>query len=223
MNEASYNTWFNKLMTECDEADNAEPQAIHRFNPAIAADYGIPAALVFEHVQARCQKSGLEAVVVPLSMLVSHHPYLGRKALYRGLTTLTKNAGKCMMLLRRERLGSRAFYLYSPIRPDLLEDRHQGCHSFDVYMATQVGVVPAVVYNTAYRVSLNPQIAAPYNEEERFKRYWLVSYCCTRHGYVSENTIRRALKSLVGAGLIQEEGVGSRVFWSTSTNRNPPN
>ena len=209
-------------MTECDEADNAEPQAIHRFNPAIAADYGIPAALVFEHVEARCLRSGLESVLVTLGMLERHHSYLGRKALYRGLIALVRCTRRRMALLIREPLRGNV-YLYKPIPPALREFPQQEWHCFDTLIAGQVGVVAAVVYNTAYRVSLNPQIAAPYREEERFKRYWLVNYCCTRHGYVSENTIRRALKSLVSAGLIQEEGVGGRLFWRISANDAPQN
>jgi hypothetical protein len=180
MDEASYQRWVHDVIFECNEAADAAPLAIHRFNPAIAVDYGIPAALVFQSVRDRCQKSGLKGVLAPLSVLVSQHPYLGRSALYAGRTKLVHGTRTSQVLL----------------------------------LATQVGLVPALVYRTAQYVSMNSHLLDPVSAGRRRRWKWLAGHCRKHHDYVSERTIQRALKALVGIGLIQRGRGGYRNLWS---------
>ena len=66
MNNFYHPQWIHELLTECDEAESAAPLAIHRFNPSIAVDYGIPAALAVQYVHDRCHKSGLKGVLTTI-------------------------------------------------------------------------------------------------------------------------------------------------------------
>lgn len=210
MNEAAYRRWVRDLNSECDDAENAEPLTIHSFNPAIAVDYSIPAALVFEYVHDRCHKSGLKGVLTTIDMLASQHPYLGRSTLYHGLTALINGTKTCSSLIVRKH--TRYGYLYCPLSPDMY-DSQQPPHSFLVAIASQVGVIPAIVYNTAQRVSLNSQLVDPINAERRRTWRWLVGTCTKRLTYTSDRTILRALKSLVSGGMILRERGGRRLLW----------
>lgn len=211
MDQASYQRWVRDVIFECNEAADVAPLAIHRFNPAIAVDYGIPAALVFQSVHDRCQKSGLKGVLAPLSVLVSQHPYLGRSALYAGRKKLVHGTRTSQVLLLREQ--SSWGYLYRPISGDLYDSQRQS-HLFDVTLATQVGVVPALVYRTAQHVNMNSHLLDPVSAERRRRWKWLAGHCRKHHDYVSERTIQRALKALVGNGLIQRGRGGYRNLWS---------
>jgi len=195
-------------MVEYEEACAASPLAIQRFNPVIATDYGIPAALIYEHVYTRCQNNGLKEVAATLSMLGRHHPHLGRSALYQGLTTLVKGTLKCPSLLHRQWLCGG--YLYSLSDPDLVDNQQQ-LHLFEVSVATQVGVLPALIYNRVQREHLLHLTGDPWAYPCECRRF--VRLCRNRFPYASEKTIRRAVEILAGSGLMQKEEADGHYLW----------
>ena len=79
----------------------------HRFDTEIAALYGINAALVYGHIQWRCDHAKKRFVTVSLKHLCTRYSYLGRKQVWNALQVLAHPGRKLPALLDRQQDGCR--------------------------------------------------------------------------------------------------------------------
>lgn len=205
--------WFDALMFEFDEATGGPPKAIHQLCPAIAKHYGIPASILYEHLRRRSEHSGLTWIVATLSSLEQQFPYLGRKGIRDGLDSLRKGTKTKPYLVRRRLVqGHGCLYQYESLPP--LDVSYGNWHTFDAAIAEQLGVVPALLCASLKQLDLTWGTAR--NSDDREFRQ-LANLCLKGHVYVSESTIRRSIKALLGAGILREATCGWRPGWSLRT------
>jgi hypothetical protein len=202
--------WVESLLTELAESYQSPPEAVHRFNPAVAHAYGIPAALVFQHISARCEKSGLGWAVATLNSLRRHYLYLGRTTLYHGLTALVRGTDRAPAMLRRRPVPDTAqLYQYGPYPGTACSASE--LRAFNTSLAQQLGVFAALVYAT---LECQSQCWNPTDVTDDAEFRQVVGWCHKRHSYLSKQTIRRAVNALLEQNLVRKELCGTRIIWT---------
>ena len=116
----------------------------HEFDPQVAELYGIPAALILQHI---CWRSVNKSkwVVLSVNDLAEQYPYMGRDECWRGLNRLLRAGKKTPALVHRKAASQGCGYVYSPtFRPRLDLARP---HTFNVRVAEKHGLVPAIIHH----------------------------------------------------------------------------
>ena len=206
----------------------------HRFDTEIAALYGINAALVYGHIQWRCDHAKKRFVTVSLKHLCTRYSYLGRKQVWNALHVLAHPGRKLPALLDRQR--EPGGFSYSP-RCD--ENKNAIKHSFDKNIAEQVGVVPAIIYaNLHYWIKTNWDLSIeevlkkikPADFDDDWQKIDLYAFSQTtpaairwnriddwieKHPYIAARTAERGFKTLVDKNLLKVSYVeGKLPVWS---------
>ncbi len=123
----------------------------HEFDPNVAVVYGVNAALLFQHVCYLAQ--GQRWVSLTLPQLCEKYPYLGRKAIWLALQTLTHPGVKTPQLVLRKGEDKGNSHMYAPVPKDGFCEIP---HKFSTNLANELGVVPAIIYrNIRYWILKN--------------------------------------------------------------------
>ena len=129
----------------------------HQFDAKLAANYGIPAALIYNYIEYRCRHIPSHFVPLTLRDLCAQYPYLGRKQVRLALQRLTHPGRKRTALLDRT-YDAADGYSYSPRGSYVLDEFP---HTFDTALAAEIGIIPAIIYsNVSYWIKQNWQQGA---------------------------------------------------------------
>ena len=128
----------------------------HRFDPSVATCYGVPAALVYNYIAFRVKYQLNEFIVITLPEFYARYPYMGEWEVRAALATLTRTGKRAPALINRQYDGG--CYSYALNANVVLNPK--GGHKFDPFLATELGIIPAVIYeNISYWVKKNWDIA----------------------------------------------------------------
>jgi len=209
----------------------------HRFNPLVAEVYSIPAALIFQFVSFCCDTQKVKFIPLTVDTLCKQYPYLTRITVWNALQKLIHPGKRTPALLARKKIDK--VYLYGPIAPD----EKFALHSFDVCVALEHGVVPAIIlHNVGHWVKMNWKAKA----EEAMNRLKRRDYeddfdalladalvftanaaahtstieeWVARHRYVSYRTAVRGFSCLQRAGLLTyRRGQKAKPVWGLALN-----
>lgn len=195
-----------------------EPNEEHFFDPKIAELYGINAALLFRYICWRSDHSKNRWVALTLPDLCARYPYLGRDQCYRALAALTHPGKKTPALISRKAAPAGCGFIYAPVSKD---NTVSGLHTFNVLVATEVGIVAAIIHhNITYWIKLNwrervdelsahldpkkfdydnyaMEAFAYVNTEKAAKHTGSVEKWAEAHSYISLRTVERGFARLV--------------------------
>ena len=193
---------------------------VHEFNPGIAKVYSLPAALIFHYVWLRCGKHSDKFVVLTVDEIAKQYPYMGRTAIWEGLQFLVMPSDNPGLVSRKIING---VYHYGVIP----NDREYPTYKFDVRVATELGIVPAIILaSIGYWVKMNwkqkAEQAARWLDDSAFtdlramfeealmrtirgaNHTTTIEDWLTRHPYLSERTARRGFSCLLKKGLLEK-------------------
>lgn len=123
----------------------------HKFNPSTATVYSIPAALIFGYISFRSRQTTGRWVAITLEALCKQYPYLGEWQVRLALKQLVSAGKKTPALIFRKQVRGDYFYM-----PAVEDDPGAQLHTFDVRVAIEVGVLPAIIYhNVSYWIKKN--------------------------------------------------------------------
>ena len=193
----------------------------HEFLPSIAKIYGINAAVIFQYISYREFNDSRRFVGVTIPDLMTLYPYMGRNQIWAALQALNRPTRKTSAILSRRGHGL-SFEYSSCIDYDNGAPRHK----FNVELATQVGVVPAIIYaNVSHWIEYNWQdktsavvAALKLDDFKNYVELEAFAYAQTRpaayhlksvfdwtcqHMYIRLRTAERGFQTLVSAGLLE--------------------
>jgi hypothetical protein len=206
----------------------------HRFNPAIAKVYSLPAALVFHYIWLRCGCRSGTFVALSLDEIAANYPYLSRTTVYEAIKLLVIPGNNPGIVSRKIIKGVR----YYGIIP---KDKYYLDFLFDVRSAIELGLVPAIILaSIGYWVKANwkrksddvlrtlyPEVIPDYRQafEEALVRTLRGAVHTTtiedwleRHSYISERTARRGFSCLLQAGHLEKRpGKQHKTIYTLST------
>ena len=207
----------------------------HRFNPQVAEVYGIPAALVFQFISYCCDRQKSKFLPFTLDELCLQYPYFTRITVWNALQKLIHPGKRTPPLVLRKKIDK--VFLYGPVA----RDEQFALHTFDVRVALEHGVVPAIIlHNVGHWVKMNWKAKAEEaftrlkreNYDNDFAAMWSDAFVftanaaahtstiedwCQRHRYISVRTARRGFSCLQQAGLLAyRRGKKSKPIWVLS-------
>ena len=205
----------------------------HTFNPILAKNFSINAALIFQYIVHRSahSKSPDKFVRLTLPDFKMQYPYMGEWEIRSALKKLTMPAlrpssvrpGKSAPAIVHQRVESDG-YSYAPSCHDLMGTTK---HKFDKELATRIGVIPAIIYsNVSYWIKFNWDVAfnevyqkvdpASFGDDDLSVRVFAANYTKPKaahhgtvkawlklHPYVTPRTAARGFRKLVVAGLLK--------------------
>ena len=217
-------------MTNQSDDDNYDP---HSFNPTIAQNFGINAAIIFQYISFRSRHSPAPDKFVRLTLpdFQMQYPYMGSWEIRLALDKLTLPAsrpssispGKISPAIVHRRLESDG-YSYAPICHDIMGTTK---HRFDRVLAAKIGVLPAIIYdNVSYWIKFNWDVAfnevyqkidpADFNDDDFKVRQFAAEYTkpkaahhgkvrawAAEHPYVTLRSAERGFQQLVQIGLLK--------------------
>ena len=205
----------------------------HTFNPILAKNFGINAALIFQYIATRSAHSKAPDKFVRLTLpdFKMQYPYMGEWEIRSAIKKLTMpasrpsstNHGKSAPAIVHQRVESDG-YSYAPSCHDLMGATK---HKFDKLLATQIGVIPAIIYsNVSYWIKYNWDVAfnevyqkvdpASFDDDDHSVRVFAANYTKPKaahhgtvkawlklHPYITLSTAERGFRQLVETGLLK--------------------
>ena len=131
-----------------------EQYVAHKFDPQVAAVYGIVPAILFQYICWRSKNSPTRWIQFTLNELCKQYSYLGQKQVRNALDRLICSQGKTPALVLRKGMRGKSF-LYAPVCHEPAVERWV---KFDTKIAKskKLGLVEAIIfYNIGYWIKRN--------------------------------------------------------------------
>ena len=118
-----------------------------RFPTNIAEQYSVNAAILYQYLSFRAEKTQTRSIRISLRELASKYTYLSTKQIRVALDTLmTGDRNRCALVVRNIDEGTQVCR-YTVLKLGELGVEPGAPHRINIEVAEQLGVIPAVVYN----------------------------------------------------------------------------